>query len=230
MSRVGQAGYPSSIEGDAEMTAQAQTSLTLVHDDALMALGETRALRDGAELFTQGRPADYVYRVVSGVVRTSRLAEDGRRQIGDFHFSGEMLGLEDGAEHGFSAEALGACEVLVIRRRTLEAEAGRDLAVSEALRRAGADRLRKMQAHLIQIGRKSAIERVAAVLAQFARQADQEVVELPMSRQDIADYLGLTIETVSRMISQLQASKVIRLTTLRQMRICDPQALRQLAA
>lgn len=164
------------------------------------------------------------------MVRTSRLAEDGRRQIGDFHFPSEMLGLEDGDEHAFSAEALGACEVLAVRRRTLETEAGRDLAVSEALRRACAERLCKMQAHLIQTGRKSAIERVAAVLAQFAGRGDAEVVDLPMSRQDIADYLGLTIETVSRTISQLQASKVIRLTALRKVRICDPQALRRLAA
>ncbi|WP_296817403.1 helix-turn-helix domain-containing protein [Brevundimonas sp.] len=198
--------------------------------DPLSALGEVRAYRDGAEVCSQGGSADCVYRVVSGVVRTSRLTEDGRRQIGDFHFAGDLLALDDGEQHAFTAEALGACEVLVIRRRTLEAQAGQDITVAQALWRASAERLRKMQGHLIQLGRKTAIERVAAVLAQFAEQVERDVIDLPMSRQDLADYLGLTIETVSRMISQLQASKVIRLTTLRQMRICDPQALRQLAA
>ena len=212
------------------MTAANQIDPPVAANDPLATLGEIRTVRDGVEIFTQGAPAEYVYRVLSGTVRTSRLAEDGRRQIGDFHFAGDVLGLDEGEEHAFSAEALSGCEILVIRRRTLETAAGGDLTISEALRRASSERQRRMQAHLIQIGRKSAIERVAAVLAQFARRADQEIVDLPMSRQDIADYLGLTIETVSRMISQLQASKVIRLTTLRQMRICDPQALRQLAA
>lgn len=198
--------------------------------DPLNLLGEARRYDDGSELFQQDAPATSVYRIVAGVVRTSRLAEDGRRQIGDFHFAGELLGLEEAEVHAFAAEALGACEVVVIRRTVLEREAAIDLEIANALRLAAGARLRKMQRHLIQIGRKSAIERVAAVLSQFARHADDEIVDLPMSRQDIADYLGLTIETVSRMISQLQASKVIRLTTLRQVRICDPQALRQLAA
>lgn len=198
--------------------------------DPLNPLGEARRYADGSELFQQDAPATSVYRIVSGVVRTSRLAEDGRRQIGDFHFAGELLGLEESEAHAFSAEALGACEIVVIRRALLEREAALNLEIANTLRSAAGVRLRKMQRHLIQIGRKSAIERVAAVLSQFARHADQEIVDLPMSRQDIADYLGLTIETVSRMISQLQASKVIRLTTLRQVRICDPQALRLLAA
>ena len=211
------------------MTAQIH-SLTPKDSGPLDALGEPRRYEDGAEIFRQGAAACSVYRIVSGVVRTTRLAEDGRRQIGDFHFPGELLGLEEADEHAFAAEALGQCEVVVIRRPVLERTAAENLSVANALRHAGAERLRKMQRHLIQIGRKSAIERVATVLAQFARHAEEEVVDLPMSRQDIADYLGLTIETVSRMISQLQASKVIRLTTLRQMRICDPQALRQLAA
>ena len=198
--------------------------------DPLNLLGEARRYADGSELFQQDAPATSVYRIVAGVVRTSRLAEDGRRQIGDFHFAGELLGLEEAEVHAFAAEALGACEIVVIRRTVLEREAAVDLEVANALRLSAGARLRKMQRHLIQIGRKSAIERVAAVLSQFARHADDEIVDLPMSRQDIADYLGLTIETVSRMISQLQASKVIRLTALRQVRICDPHALRQLAA
>lgn len=212
------------------MSAQVQPLHPQATADPLIALGEIRRIADGGEIFRQDAAAGSLYRIVSGTVRTTRLAEDGRRQIGDFHFAGELLGLEEGDVHAFAAEALGPCEIVVIRRSVLEREAASDLSVANALRLAAGERLRKMQRHLIQISRKSAIERVAAVLAQFARQADQDLVDLPMSRQDIADYLGLTIETVSRMISQLQASKVIRLTALRQMRICDPQALRQLAA
>lgn len=212
------------------MTADISLLPTAQTADPLAAIGERRTYADHADLFRQDAAARSVYRIVSGVVRTTRLAEDGRRQIGDFHFAGELLGLEEASSHAFSAEALGPCDILVIRKSVIEREASHDLAIANALRLAAEARLRKMQRHLIQIGRKSAIERVAAVLAQFARHADQEIVDLPMSRQDIADYLGLTIETVSRMISQLQASKVIRLTALRQVRICDPHALRQLAA
>ncbi|MDO1558593.1 helix-turn-helix domain-containing protein [Brevundimonas sp. 2R-24] len=210
------------------MTAAPQ--LTLVHDDPLVALGEVKTVSAGSEIFLQDQAASCLYRLVSGSVRTIRLTEDGRRQIGDFFFAGDLIGLEDDGAHAFTAEALERCEILVLRRSQVEAAATTNAAVAQILFHAGAARLQRMQRHLIQIGRKSAIERVAAALAQFAERGDAETVELPMSRQDLADYLGLTIETVSRMISQLQAHKVIRLNTLRQLRICDPMALRQLAA
>lgn len=198
--------------------------------DSLAPLGARMDFRRNEEIFCQEDEAEFVYRVVSGVVRTTRLADDGRRQIGAFHYAGDLLGLEDGAEHVFSAEALTDCSVLMIRRSTLEAEALRNSDVARALWTAGSRRLREMQSHLVQIGRKSAIERVAAILADLAGRDGREEVELPMSRQDIADYLSLTIETVSRMFSQLQARNVICLTGLRRMRVCNPVALQRLAA
>lgn len=205
-------------------------ALRVLEREPLEAWGVRMNFERNEEIFAQDDDADYVYRVVRGVVRTTRLADDGRRQIGDFYFPGCMIGLEDEATHSFSAEALTACTVIAVRRRTLEAEARRDPVVAEALWSAGARRLQRMQTHLMQIGRKSALERVAALLAEMSDRSGRDEIDLPMSRQDLADYLNLTIETVSRMLSQLQATHVIRLTGIRRMRICDPSALRQLAA
>lgn len=198
--------------------------------DPLTPLGARLDFRRNDEIFAQEEEAEFVYRVLSGVVRTTRLSDDGRRQIGGFHYAGDIIGLEDREAHIFSAEALTDCSVLVIRRSTLEAEAAHNAEISHLLWTAGSRRLREMQSHLVQIGRKSAIERVAAILSDLAGRDGREEVDLPMSRQDIADYLSLTIETVSRMFSQLQARNVISLTGLRRMRVCNPVALQRLAA
>jgi len=199
-------------------------------DDPLAPLGVALDYDRDDEIFAQQDAAEFVYRVTRGVVRTTRLSEDGRRQIGGFHYPGDLIGLADGVEHFFSAEALTDCSVLAIRRRTLEAEAACNTEIAHLLWVAGSHRLRELQTHLVQIGRRSAIERVAAILAEFVGRTGRDEVDLPMSRQDIADYLSLTIETVSRMFSQLQARNVIKLTGLRRMQVCNPQALQSLAA
>lgn len=211
-------------------TAGAAPVLRLVENESLEPWGVRMNFARNEEIFAQDDAAEYVYRVERGVVRTTRFTDDGRRQIGDFYFPGCMIGLEDGDIHRFSAEALTACVVVAVRRRTLEAEARRDPELAELLWSAGARRMQRMQSHLLQIGRKSALERVAALLAEMSERSGHDEIDLPMSRQDLADYLNLTIETVSRMLSQLQATRVIRLTGIRRMRICDPSALRQLAA
>lgn len=198
--------------------------------DPIGALGVRLHFDRDDSIYSQGDQSEFVYRIVSGLVRTARLTDDGRRQIGGFYYVGDMLALEDENEHCFSAEAMSDCQVLAIRRRALDAAAARDSTVARQLWTAGYRSLRKMQSHLVQIGRKTALERVAAILAELAARASGEEVDLPMSRQDIADYLGLTIETVSRMFTQLQASGIIALTGLRRMRVSDPTALQKLAA
>lgn len=203
---------------------------TSTASDPIGALGVRMHLARDESIYGQGDEAEFVYRVISGLVRTTRLTDDGRRQIGGFYYAGDMIGLEDENEHCFSAEAMTDCEVLVVRRRVLDYEAARDGAIARQLWSAGYRALRKMQSHLVQIGRKTALERVGAVLAELASRVPGEDVDLPMSRQDIADYLGLTIETVSRMFTQLQASGVIVLTGLRRMRVSNRPALLKLAA
>ncbi len=183
-------------------------------------MGSVIPFERNAEIFAEEEPADYVYMVASGVVRTCRFLEDGRRQIGAFPVAGDIFGFETSALHGFAAEAVTNCRIVVIRRSSLIAAARRDAALASALWLAAAQELQRMQEHMVLLGRKCATERVMAFLAGIAERLGAErIVEIPMSRQDIADHLGLTIETVSRTMTQLQESGAIRLESARRIRL-----------
>jgi len=181
------------------------------------------------EIFAQDEDADLVHMVVSGAVRTTRLLSDGRRQVGAFYYPGDLIGLETGAVHRFSAEAICPSIVLVVRRSALRAFAGEgqlDRAIWEAARR----ELERTQEHLLVLGRKTACEKVASFLMSLAQRESAERVQLPMSRQDMADYLGLTIETVSRMLTQLQGASVVEFDGSRKFRVKRWEALEEMAA
>lgn len=197
-------------------------------EDLMQRFGVRMVFADGEDIFAQGEPADLLYRLVSGTVRTTRLARDGRRQIGDFHQPGDLFGLEQSALHRFCAEALGACEVLVARRGAMARFAGQqafDHFMAEAL----AEALDRAQDHLILVGRRTALAKVARLLLNVAgRQAGPAFV-LPMGRQDMADYLDLTIETVSRMVTQLQAAGGCRFVGRRTFLIKDHARLEAVA-
>lgn len=184
-----------------------------------------------AEIYGEGEPAEFAYKVISGAVRTYKLLNDGRRQIGGFHLPGDLFGLEAGVEHRLSAEAIGEATVLVIRRSALLGLAAQDAEAARALWTLTAADLERAQNHLLLLGRKSACERVASFLTDLAaRQPAAATVDLPMSRQDMADYLGLTIETVSRTLTQLQNEGVIALPSCRKVVFCNRQALSRLNA
>jgi CRP/FNR family nitrogen fixation transcriptional regulator len=194
-------------------------------------MGARMKFARNAEVFGEGEPADYLYKVVSGAVRTSKLLSDGRRQIGAFLLPGDLFGLEAGAEHRFSAEAISDTIVLVVKRSAVEALAARDSAVARALWTMAAKDLERAQEHLLVLGRKNAQERLVTFLLDMAaRASDQEKIDLPMSRQDIADYLGLTIETVSRTLTQLENSAAIELPSARCILLRNRRALRHLSA
>lgn len=191
-------------------------------------LGVHMAFAKGEEIFAQEEDADLIYAITTGVARTSRLLSDGRRQIGDFYYKGDVVGLELGAVHHYTAEALTDCTVLVVKRSSLHAFSGDgelDRAIWEATQR----ELARTQEHLLVLSRKSACERVASFLLDVAQREDGEDVDLPMGRQDMADYLGLTIETVSRMVTQLQAAKIVEFPSSRRFRISRWTALERLA-
>jgi CRP/FNR family nitrogen fixation transcriptional regulator len=191
-------------------------------------LGTRESVAKDAEIYVQSEPVERIYRVVSGAVRTTRLLSDGRRQVGEFYFPGDVFGLETGPEHRYSAEALCDSVVLAVKRATLrsgEASAELDRMIWEAT----AHELDRTQDHLLMLGRKTASERVASFLRGVIQRTGGQG-DLPMTRQDIADYLGLTIETVSRMLSQLQSSAVVEFDALRHFRVRNPQALERLAA
>jgi CRP/FNR family nitrogen fixation transcriptional regulator len=179
------------------------------------------------EIYGQGEAADAVYLLLSGHVRTVRFMADGRRQVGAFHGPGEVFGLETGAEHRYAAEALCDCRLVVLKRSLLRTLVAGDAAVEWRLWTLTLRALDQAQDQLLLLGRKTACEKVATFLLDRAAAADE--VELPMGRQDIADHLGLTIETVSRMLTQLQCSRMIAFPHLRRVRITNRDGLEDLS-
>ncbi|WP_419252424.1 helix-turn-helix domain-containing protein [Caulobacter sp. ErkDOM-YI] len=181
------------------------------------------------EIFGEGETADHVYQVISGSVRTCRTLRDGRRQIDEFHFAGDYFGLEAGDLHRVSAEAMTDTTVRMVRRGALSQLAAQRPEVARVLFRLTVEGLQRSQDHVLMLGRKSARERVVGLLVDLADRTGGDELDIPMSRQDMADYLGLTIETVSRTLTQLQADGVIAIPTTRHIVLRDGVALRRLA-
>ena len=160
--------------------------------------------KKGTEIYGEKEPADYVYQVKIGAVRSYKLLSDGRRQIGAFHLAGDIFGLENGSDHRFTAEAIVDTTVRLIKRRSLEMVAESDAVVSRNLLSMTTSNLQHAEDHMLLLGRKTSLERVAAFLLEMDKRLTAAgIMALPMSRRDIADYLGLTLETVSRALSRL---------------------------
>jgi CRP/FNR family transcriptional regulator, nitrogen fixation regulation protein len=160
--------------------------------------------KKGSEIFGEKEPADYVYQVMTGAVRSYKLLSDGRRQIGAFHLTGDIFGLEIGTDHRFTAEAVVDTSVRLMKRRSLELVAENDVMVSRNLLSMTSVNLRHAEDHMLLLGRKTSLERVAAFLIEMDKRLTAAgILALPMCRRDIADYLGLTLETVSRALSRL---------------------------
>jgi CRP/FNR family transcriptional regulator, nitrogen fixation regulation protein len=166
--------------------------------------------KKGSEIFGEKEPADYVYQVMSGAVRSYKLLSDGRRQIGAFHLAGDIFGLEIGTDHRFTAEAIVDTTVRLMKRRSLELAAESDVMVARNLLSMTTNSLRHAEDHMLLLGRKTSLERVAAFLIEMdTRSTAAGILALPMCRRDIADYLGLTLETVSRALSRLHALGIL---------------------
>ena len=194
-------------------------------------MGALMPFARNSEIYGENEPADYLYKVVSGTVRTYKVLVDGRRQIGGFHLPGDMFGFESGEEHTFSAEAITDCKILVIKRSAVIALAARDNDIAQT--NVGADRARAAARSRPHDGADQ--ERPGAGRSAFCSKwrsaaAGGGAVELPMSRQDIADYLGLTIETVSRTLTQLEKTAAIELPTSRRIVLRNRSALSRLNA
>jgi CRP-like cAMP-binding protein len=182
--------------------------------------------RDG-EIVTQAAKAEYCYLVVTGCVRTVRQIEDGRRQIGEFLLPGDLFGWEAPGEHDFGAEAVVPTTLHRYERRDLETFADRDRDFGHRLRTMMASRVRAGRQHIILLGRRGSSERIACFLLDMAERMKLDKrawMELPMGREDIADYLGLTIETVSRHLTRLRRHGTISVERAKIM-ICDQQGL-----
>ncbi|HVI14656.1 MAG TPA: helix-turn-helix domain-containing protein [Pseudolabrys sp.] len=185
----------------------------------------------GAEIFGEAEPAEYVYQVVEGAVRSYKLLSDGRRQIGAFHLVGDIFGLENGLAHRFTAEAIVDTTVRLAKRVSLEHVAEEDATVARDLLDMTTSNLQHAENHMLLLGRKTSLERVAAFLLEMdGRLNAAGVMALPMSRRDIADYLGLTLETVSRALSCLHEKGILGFVgqTQRQIVLLDRTELAKL--
>jgi CRP/FNR family nitrogen fixation transcriptional regulator len=218
-------GHPSrtNLTGTLGASIRARAS-----SDAIEMMGAPMGFKRNAEIYGENEPAEYLYKVVAGAVRTYKILADGRRQIGAFYMPGDVFGLESGDMHTFSAEAVSDCKVLVVKRSSLVALAARDNDVARQLWSITARELERAQEHFLALI-KTAEERVVGfLLGMAARLSDGDQFDLPMSRQDIADYLGLTIETVSRTMTHLESSAAIDLPSSRRVVLCDRKSLARL--
>jgi CRP/FNR family transcriptional regulator, nitrogen fixation regulation protein len=193
-------------------------------------MGASMSFARNVEIYGEKEPADYLYKIISGAVRTYKVLIDGRRQIGAFYLPGDIFGLETGQEHAFSAEAVVNSKVLVIKRSVVVSLAAWDSEVARQLWMLTGRELHRVQNHVLLLI-KTAPERVASFLLEMAERIPcSGEVELPMSRRDIADYLGLTIETVSRMLTHLENASAIALPTSKRIVLRNHAVLKQLVA
>lgn len=211
-----------------QITPQPQASPAVLFNPAFTGRRQPPPLRpvsffeSSAEIYRQGDIADRLYRVEQGAVRLTRILAEGTRQISAFVLKGEVFGFETGATRFANAEALGST---IIRSWNLRDDAS-ELSEILGLAYAGASRAQRA---LFVLAQHSASARVAALLIDLAeRQGSTGKINLPMPRSDIADHLGLTIETVSRVFSKLRSRQIVMLSGSRSVKILDWQALRQL--
>jgi CRP/FNR family nitrogen fixation transcriptional regulator len=177
--------------------------------------------RGGSKLFGEAEPADYIYQIREGAVRTYKQLSDGRRQIGAFHLQGDILGVENCATHRCTAEAIVDTTVWLAKRRRLFARLAKgDISAANNVRDLVTRTLEHAESHLLVLGCQNSLEKVAAFLLELDRRLEQpDVMVLPMTRRDIAGYLGTTLETVSRALSSLQEERILSLVGTNNRRI-----------
>jgi len=203
---------------------------TRIFHSAIHQIGISMTFRGNTEIYGENEPAEYLYKVSSGAIRTFKVLSDGRRQIGAFYLPGDIFGQEVGNEHKSSAEAVVDSNIVAINRGALAALAARDGRIARQFWALTATELQCVQNHLTLLI-MTAQERVSGFILEMAKHSrDGLEIELPMSRQDIADYLGLTIETVCRTLKQMERCSIIALPNSRHIVLRNRVALGRLDA
>jgi CRP/FNR family transcriptional regulator, nitrogen fixation regulation protein len=201
--------------------------------DALLALeriGTRLGLARNQEIYAEGDDATCWYKVVSGTVRVSKLLADGRRYIAEFCFAGDCFGFDSARLRPFSAEAVTDAVVIRLPRNASEQLIDENLPLARELRQSMLRDLAQAHGHMLLLGRMTAAERVAVFLIEMFERCDRKKqLDLPMSRNDIADYLGLTTETVCRVLSAFKRDGVIAIPDPHRIALIDRDAL-ELAA
>jgi CRP/FNR family nitrogen fixation transcriptional regulator len=175
-------------------------------------IGVVRSYARKREIVREDDPATRVYEIISGTVCTTKMLRDGRRQVGGFYFSGDVFGLEAAVKHSLAAQAITDVRVRIVKKQTLSALALSDCKVAGRLLSLTARELARKQSLALLLSR-TAQERLIGFIAEMAQHGSSkgDRIALPMTRQDIADYLGLTIETVSRILHDLERRGAIKI-------------------
>lgn len=197
--------------------------------------GTLRRVEAKEHVFCEGDPRTHVFRIEEGVVALSKLLGDGRRQIIDFAYPGDYIGLGVQCDHIFDAQATCPAKVRCLSAVALERDAAKDASLALKLYKAVSSELAAARSLLVSVGQRTAMERIATFLVNLCKRnetadnVEPGVVQLPMRRSDIADLLGLTIETVSRTITKLRTMKIIEVIHGTEIHVLDPHRLEGLA-
>jgi CRP/FNR family nitrogen fixation transcriptional regulator len=187
----------------------------------------------GESIYRFNDPNEHWFRIMQGAARMSALTGDGRRHIVDFAMPGDLFGFGLSGGRRFCVEAI-VPATLIARypRRGGEQLADADPQIARTIREVAFESISRLQRRMVTLGRTSALEKVSTFLLEMADRSHIEptqTVFLPMSRYDIADYLAMAVETVSRTLTELRARHMIAFAAVRQVRICDRNALEEVA-
>jgi len=211
-------------------------------EDGSIKVGQTftpvaeKKLAQHEHLFLEGEKQGHIFQILDGVVGVYKMLPDGRRHITKFYYPGDLIGLEEQGQFHSHGEALSDSRVRCIPVNTIDSLIINEPGFGRALLSLVTNDLKDAREQLLALGRKSAIEKVATFFYEIHKKGQyaesgtsQDTLHLPMTRSEIADYLGLTIETVSRCITRLKTSKVIKPESRTLFTVLDAEKLESFA-
>lgn len=207
-------------------------AVPLEHLPRIAAIAQSRRLDPGSMLVHEGDPANNVFSIIEGTVKLYKLLPDGRRQVTGFLIPGDFIGCVFGISYAFSAETVSSSRLCSFKRRQFLEMLDTYPQLEHRLLKRACSELNAAQYQMLLLGRKTAVERLASFLAQMVKRyglADGTPVPLPMARTDIADFLGLTVETISRTFTRLRREGILELPASHSVTIVRPDLLEEAA-